>query len=501
MARPDALSGVRFTPYWLDDPVRPSARSRLDRDLSTDLLVVGGGYTGLWTALLAKEAEPEREVTLVEAERIGWAASGRNGGFCAASLTHGAPNGLARFPEEYDTLERLGAENLSGLVDAVDRYGIDCHLERSGSLDVATEPHQVEWLQEEADRGEGEFLDTAAVRREVDSPTYLAGLWDRQGTVLVHPARLAWGLAQAAEHLGVRIYENTRVRDLSSRGRHADGATASGLTVARAGEHSVTARQVALGTNVFPSLVHRARPFVIPVYDYAVVTEPLTDAQMAVIGWAGRQGIGDVGNQFHYYRLTADNRILFGGYDAVYHLGKRVRPSYDVRRATFEMLIDHLDETFPQLGGVRIPTRGAEPSTCADASARSSARRIGGGRLLRRLHRPRRGRNALRRAGHARPVIGGGDGADRHPDGAHQADAVPAGTPCLVGSRHDEAIAAGCRPQRGQAKPLAADAGPARPRLRQLATSRPPRGSPSGGQGGEALRPTTKYPTPSGAPS
>ena len=121
-----------------------------------------------------------------------------------------------------------------------------------------------------------------------------------------------------------------------------------------AGDVAVTTHQVVLGTNVFPSLVRRVRPFVVPVYDYAIVTEPLTDAELASIGWENRQGIGDSANQFHYYRLTADNRILFGGYDAVYYFGGRVKPSYDTRRATFDLLADHLDATFPQLGGVRL---------------------------------------------------------------------------------------------------------------------------------------------------
>jgi glycine/D-amino acid oxidase-like deaminating enzyme len=352
--RPDALSGARFTPYWLDDPSRPPARPSLDRDLTADLLVVGGGYTGLWTAVLAKEAGPDRDVVLVEAQRIGWAASGRNGGFCAASLTHGTANGRARFPDEYETLERLGADNLRALVETVERYGIDCHLEPSGSLDVATQPYQVAALKEEA-AGGGAFLDSEAVRREVASATYLAGLWDRDGTVLVHPAKLAWGLARVAETLGVRIFEHTQVARIASAGAGgAAGADGERRIIAAVTCATVTARQVALGTNAFPALVRRARPFTIPVYDYAVVTEPLSTAQLASIGWRNRQGIGDVANQFHYYRLTADNRILLGGYDAIYHFGGHVKPSYDVRRATFEMLVDHLDETFPQLGGVRV---------------------------------------------------------------------------------------------------------------------------------------------------
>ncbi|MEJ7629161.1 MAG: FAD-dependent oxidoreductase [Nocardioidaceae bacterium] len=349
MARPDMLAGASNTPYWLDDPGRPAGRPALTRDTTTDLLVVGGGYTGLWTALLAKESEPDRDVVLVEAERIGWAASGRNGGFCSASLTHGAANGRERFPDEFDVLQSMGVDNLRGLRATVERFAIDCELEATGELDVATEDHQVEWLRDAADEDGAEFLDAEAVRRQVDSPTYRAGLWDRDGAVLVHPAKLAWGLARAAESLGVRIFEGTRARGIDTA-----GVPSGRRVLVGAGESTVTARQVVLGTNAFPSLVRRARPFVVPVYDYAIVTEPLTAAELGAIGWANRQGIGDSANQFHYYRLTADNRILFGGYDAVYHFGGRVKASYDTRRATFGLLADHLDATFPQLGGVRL---------------------------------------------------------------------------------------------------------------------------------------------------
>lgn len=348
VAHSDRLAGVRATSYWLDDPARPAPRPALRRDTTADLLVVGGGYTGLWTAVLAKEADPDRDVVLLEANRIAWAASGRNGGFCEASLTHGLDNGRQRFGAEMEILDRLGAKNLRELRKTVTRYGIGCNLEPTGELTVATEAHQVDWLREAAAEGGGDFLDAAQVRREVDSPTYHAGLWDRDGAVLVNPARLAWGLADAAESLGVRIHEGTRAGALESAGT-------SGRLVVRAGDDAtVTARHVALGTNVYGSPLRRVRSRVLPVYDYAVVTEPLTNAELASIGWENRQGIGDSGNQFHYYRLTADNRILFGGYDAVYFFGGRPKPSYDVRRATFERLVDHLDATFPQLGGVRL---------------------------------------------------------------------------------------------------------------------------------------------------
>ena len=139
------------------------------------------------------------DVVLLEGDRCGWAASGRNGGFCAASLTHGLANGIERFPDEIDTLERLGRENLDAIEATVAAEAIDCDFERTGELDVATEPHQVAWLREAEAQAVGHgarpsFLDRDELQAEVHSPTFLAGLWDRDGCALVNPARLAWGL-------------------------------------------------------------------------------------------------------------------------------------------------------------------------------------------------------------------------------------------------------------------------------------------------------------------
>ena len=107
-----SLADAATTPYWLDRPDRPAPRPPLDAHDTADLCIVGGGYSGLWTAILAKERDPGRDVVLLEGSRIGWAASGRNGGFCAASITHGHANGAERWPDEIDTLDRLGRENL-----------------------------------------------------------------------------------------------------------------------------------------------------------------------------------------------------------------------------------------------------------------------------------------------------------------------------------------------------------------------------------------------------
>ncbi|WP_282796801.1 FAD-dependent oxidoreductase [Streptomyces sp. CC224B] len=363
-----ALAEARPVPYWLDDPARPAPEPALVGDERGDLLVVGGGYSGLWTALLAKERDPARDVVLVEGREIGWAASGRNGGFCAASLTHGTPNGLARWPREIATLEELGHRNLDGIEATVERYAIDCEFERTGEIDVATQPHQLAELHETYEElaargltGGTEMLDADELRAQVDSPTFLGGFHDRDGVALVHPAKLAWGLKRVCRDLGVRIYENTPALQLAPAG--------AGMAV-RTPYGRVFARHVALGTNVFPSLVKRVRAYTVPVYDYALMTEPLSAEQMAAIGWRNRQGLGDAANQFHYFRLSADNRVLWGGYDAVYPFGGKVRAEYDHRPETYARLAGHFFTCFPQLEGVRFTHAwGGAIDTCSRFSA------------------------------------------------------------------------------------------------------------------------------------
>ncbi len=330
--------------FWLDRADRPGARPALDGTTRCDLAIVGGGYSGLWTALLAKERDPDRDVVLLEAGRIAWAASGRNGGFCDASLTHGEENGRARFAAEYEQLQAWGLQNLDEIESTVARHGIACDFERTGALVVATRPHQVEELRE----ADGEFLDRDAIRAEVASDTYLAGTWDRIGCAMLDPARLAWGLADVAERLGVRIHENTPARAIER-----DHGSVSVRT-----DHGVVrANRVALATNAFPPLLRRLRWTTVPVYDHVLMTEPLSDEQLASIGWRHRQGVSDAGNQFHYYRLTADNRILWGGWDAVYHYGGAIRADLDQRPQTFETLARNFFTTFPQLAGLGFSHR------------------------------------------------------------------------------------------------------------------------------------------------
>ena len=325
-------------------------------------MIVGGGLTGLWAAVEALRSDPERSVVLLEGERIAFGASGRNGGFCDSSLTHGLANGLSRFPEEMERLEELGRENLAGIVAAVDELGIDARYEPVGVLDVATREHEMADLEEHAQKlrlfgHEAQWLDRDAVRVEIDSPTYLGGVWQKTGVGTLDPARLAWGLAAGAESLGARIHEATPVLGIDAEG--------SGISLRTLGGR-IRARRALLATSAFPPLVRSIRRYIVPVYDYVLVTEPLSAEQRAAIGWQNRQGAADSGNQFHYYRLTSDDRILWGGYDAVYNFRNGLSPHLDQRPETFEMLARNFFATFPQLEGISFTHRwGGAIDTCS----------------------------------------------------------------------------------------------------------------------------------------
>jgi glycine/D-amino acid oxidase-like deaminating enzyme len=349
-------------PFWLSQPDAPAAGDPLEGELEADLVVVGGGLTGLWAALLAREDDPTRAVALLEGERIAFGATGRNGGFMDASLTHGIENGASRWPDEMPRLERLGRDNFAAIKEAMSRHGIDAGFEETGEVAFATAPYQAEWIPElvETARRYGwraDAWDAERARQEVRSPTYHGAAHLPDGRAVVDPARLAWGLASAVRAAGGRVYERSAVTGLDR-----DGAR----IVAQTGAGRVRARRAVLATSAFPPLVKAIRRYVVPVYDYVLVTEPLDAARRASLGWGGRHGLTDLGNQFHYYRLTTDDRVLWGGYDAVYNFRNGMGSHLDERPATFELLATHFFETFPQLEGVRFTHRwGGAIDTCS----------------------------------------------------------------------------------------------------------------------------------------
>ena len=343
--------------YWLAASPPGPARPALEGGQTTtaEVAIVGAGFTGLWTALALTDTDPSLRVVVLEQETVGFGASGRNGGFCEASLTHGLANGIRHFPDELALLEREGIANLEGLIQFTRDHAIGCDLEETGTLSVADQPYQIdefrEWVDEAAEHGEELiFLDRDAVQAEIRSPLWQAGLYRPPGRdVILDPAKLVRGLGRVAEERGVVIHEGTRVRDVERR--------AGGVRLTTDTGAILDADHVVVATSAYSGWLRRLESQFVPVYDYVLVSDPMTPEQRASIGWQRRQGMSDANNQFHYFRLTADDRILWGGYDAVYYRNNGVGARFDRRPATFAKLEAHFRRAFPELAALRFPYR------------------------------------------------------------------------------------------------------------------------------------------------
>jgi glycine/D-amino acid oxidase-like deaminating enzyme len=341
--------------YWLVASAAGPRRAVLAADETADIVIIGAGFSGLWTAIALTDTDPSLRVLVLEAETVGHGASGRNGGFCSASLTHGLANGIRHFPDELAILEREGVANLAALVAFTRDHGIDCDLEETGILDVADQPYQVDefraWVDVAAAWGEElEFMDRDRIRAEVHSPLWQAGLYRKPGRdVILDPAKLVRGLARVCEERGVVILEGSRVTSVERQAGRVRVGTAAGP--------SVVAGQVVVATSAYSGWLRRLSAHFVPVYDYVLVSDPLTADQRLSIGWARRQGMSDANNQFHYFRLTADDRILWGGYDAIYHFANGVGPQFDRRPTTFDKLEAQFRTAFPQLADLDFPYR------------------------------------------------------------------------------------------------------------------------------------------------
>lgn len=353
-----ALADAEPAPYWTSRQDAPVPGPPQDHDLEVDLVVIGGGFTGLWAAYRALERDPGRSVAIVDARHVAYGQSGRNGGFVAASLTHGLAHGLSLWPDELDALVAEGERNLSEIAATVGAEGIDCDLRMTGKSSIAIEPWQIAGLKEAAQRARdfGEdavFQDADEIRADVASPAYLGAVRHTGGTALVDPARLAWGLADALRRRGVLVIEQTPVERIERAGAGVALRTSTGARI--------RARQAIVATAAYPSPLKRLSSYLMPVYDHVLMTEPLSAAQWSDVGWRDRQGLTDGGNSFHYYRPTADGRILWGGWDAVYYRGNRVDEALEQRESSHRLLARQFLDTFPQLRGTRFTHRWAGP--------------------------------------------------------------------------------------------------------------------------------------------
>jgi glycine/D-amino acid oxidase-like deaminating enzyme len=345
--------------YWIET-APATEMPPLRGDTEADVVVVGGGFTGLWTAYELLLADPELDVVVLEAGDLAHGASGRNAGFAMTLLDMSLSHLLKNQGREAARAAHLAvAESVDAIGAVCAEHGIDCDYHKGGLLVVATNPAQERRVEHDLEAAHTMGLDGfralsgAEAQELVRSPTYLSGYLE-DACATVHPARLAHGLGRVVASLGARLHEHGAVVDLS------DAASAGPVTV-RTREGSVTAEQVVVATNAWAALLAPFRHKVVPLYTYVILTEPLADAEREAVGWQGRQGVEDKRNYVHYYRITADGRILWGGRDGVIYHDLGIAPRYDKNDAVFGQLEQTFRATFPQLDAVRFSHRWGGP--------------------------------------------------------------------------------------------------------------------------------------------
>ncbi len=325
-----------------DDDFTP--RPALPGPATYDVVIVGAGFTGLWTAYYLSIADPALRIAVLEAEVAGFGASGRNGGWCSA-LFPTPWRILVRdsSPSEALRLHRAMVDTVVEVGRVVTAERIDAHFQRGGTVTVARSAAQSARLDDEIrtarERGIGEddlrSLDAAETRTVLAAPDATGGLFTPHCAV-VHPARLVRGLARAVEARGVVLFEGTRVTGIGP--GHA--TTAAGR---------VTADVVVRATEGYTPALPGQRRAIAPVYSLMVATEPLPQAVWDEVGLDRRPTFTDGRHVIVYGQRTADGRIAFGGRGAPYHFGSRVRPSQDHEPRVFRMLRQTLRDLLPQL--------------------------------------------------------------------------------------------------------------------------------------------------------
>ena len=316
--------------YWLATR-EPTTSPALEAKIETDICIIGAGFTGLWTAHFLRHLEPKAEIVVLEQGVAGYGGSGRNAGIVSASIDHSNASAVAHFGrDEAARLAKIGLQN----IDELAVFAADCDFERTGQLHVALTPAQVETCRAMTP---GRFLSAEEVHAELNSPLYLGATFVPGGGI-INPVKLVDKLKR-----DLKLFERTPVTSITG-----------GVVHTPNGE--VRARKVVLATNAYSHhLYPRLLRHFIPLYDYILVSEPLSAERRAAIGWRNRQAVTDGRTFFNYYRLTADDRILWGTSEAMYYRGNRVDESCDHSEQHYTALRESFARHFPPLAGLEFP--------------------------------------------------------------------------------------------------------------------------------------------------
>ncbi|MEV5913681.1 FAD-dependent oxidoreductase [Streptomyces chartreusis] len=340
----DAVNGG--ISFWYADDGLPAAREPLGGDASADVVIVGGGYTGLWTAYYLKQAVPFLRITVLEQKFCGYGASGRNGGWLYNGIAGRDRYAKLHGHEAAVRLQRAMNDTVDEVIRVAEAEGFDAGIHKGGVLEVARTPAQLARLKEfhaqelafgEKDR---ELYDARRTAERIRVADAVGSTWTPHGA-RVHPVKLVKGLAAAVEALGVTIHELTPVTEI--RPKHA--VTPYG---------TVRAPYVLRCTEGFTANLKGQHRTWLPMNSSMIATEPLTDEQWESVGWDGRETLGDMAHAYMYAQRTADGRIALGGRGVPYRFGSRTDNDGRTQPETIEALREILVGFFPSLAGVRV---------------------------------------------------------------------------------------------------------------------------------------------------
>ena len=347
------LDGAVPRSLWLDqlDPA-PARRPALDGPTDVDVAIVGGGFSGLWTAWYLARLDPSLRVLVIEREHCGFGASGRNGGWCVGELAGSVAAYAARSTQsEAVRLVRAVFDAVDEVGRVADQEGIACGYARGGTVRVARTRPQAERQREEiAEQRELGFTEDEIRLLDVDEcQQHLHATDVRSGILLapsavLDPARLVVGLAAAAEAAGVRIVEGTAAISVRAGEVRTTGGTVRAEVVVRA-------------TEAYTRDLPGQRRTLLPVYSLMIATEPLTDSQLEAVGLAGRPSFADDRFMVIYGQRTEDRRIAFGGRGVPYRFGSRIDPATETRASSHRLILQTLVELFPGLAGIGVTHR------------------------------------------------------------------------------------------------------------------------------------------------
>ena len=343
--------------YWQESIASSLVdRSSVDSNLDVDIAIVGAGYSGLWTAYYLKQLQPDARIAVIEANQVGFGASGRNGGWCSGFLPmtlseierqHGRQQAIEMYQQSFATLDEIE--------QVITLENINCDYHRGGTIHGATNAVQRNRVIEDVkqlhdygfDDGDSRLLTLEESRTRINISGLLAASYTPHCAV-IHPAKLVSALATVVERKGVKIYEHSRVVEISSR-------------TLKMKDVRVRADVVIRATEGFTSQIRRHRRTLAPLYSYMVATEPLTKLQRDQIGWQNRETYHDARNMIIYVQITSDGRIAFGGRGAPYHFGSRVKPRYDHHDEIHQRIISSMHEVFPFTKDLEITHRWGGP--------------------------------------------------------------------------------------------------------------------------------------------